>query len=198
MDVFSPAIDELVDSLPAWTARDVPTSELRILLEVLAQLVDDLSGQMEGIYADQSLSTARDEALRSEWARVYGVENEQLPTVTAYLRAYMQARAADDGSAAALERILLTLLQDPANDAIADTGGFLTFPADGSGLHWNADGSGLHFSAEGKVDIDEQPTDSRFVVNVKQSLVFDRAAFARAVDRGRPADTIPATIVEVA
>lgn len=219
LEFFEDAIGQLVENLPAWWATAGP-GELRILLEALAELVDELSEQIEGIYADQALSTARDEALRSEWAPLYGVSREDLPLETENLRAYLQARAQEDGSVASLEGALLAILHNPSNDVgselVFPAAGGLTFPADGSGLtlferarealRFPADGTGLIFPEDGSgliftaatswLEISEATADDRLDVTVRDFLVFDRAAFARAVNRFRFAHMFAPTITE--
>lgn len=116
MDYFDPSLQDLQDTLPDWYAASDPASEMGLLLAALAALADELAAKGETIYADQSLSTATDAALRSEWAPLYGAGNEQLPLDTETLRAYLQARAAEDGTLGGLEEALLALLRRPENN----------------------------------------------------------------------------------
>ncbi len=213
LDYFDDALEDLSAALPSWWAHQDPASELAKLLAALAPFSDAISAAIEGIFADQRLETARDEALRTEWAPLYGAGNEQLPTSTEMLRDYLQQRAAEDGSVQSLENALLALLRRPENDE--DTSPVLdaVFPADGSGLvlfqptierpylAFPADGRGVLLDATfpngiGRLEVTEQFSDHRFVVTVRDFLVFDRPAFARAVDRHRMASQFPATITE--
>lgn len=191
---FPPALELLVDALPTWWATDLPTSEISILLQAFGELADELAVAFEQIYLDQTLETASGSALQSQWAVIYGVSNEQLPPTVDALRGYLQARAADDGSTIALENTLLALLSNPANGTLST--GALTFAIDGSGLTLPADGSGLAFPAAPDLTIIEHLADHLLEVDVKTTLIFDRGAFDRAVNRARPADALY-EIVEV-
>lgn len=93
----------------------------------------------------------------------------------------------------------------------------LVFAADGSGLRFPTDpqtipgeavivadgttpigsGPGLVFATNGFISIIEDFAHFAFTVRVKSYLAFDRAAFARAIERFRPAHLLPARIVEV-
>lgn len=227
MEFFDAALEDLQDNLPQWWAQHDPASELYKLLVALAPFSDELAEAAEGIFADQRLVTARDterdDALRTEWALLFGASNEQLPTETELLREYLRLRAEDDGSRLALEAMLLALLRNPENDAgttltfdaggagltfpadgsglamfeLVPEGGFLTIPVDGSGVEIPADGSGVLIPDTARVEVIEDFADHTFTVNVREILFFDRALFARAVDRGRLASLLPPTIVEV-
>jgi hypothetical protein len=108
----------------------------------------------------------------------------------------------------------LTLFQQTDDTA------FLAFAADGSGLTFKppasplvgqiyvadpADGTtppgppgpGLTFPVSGWVDVIESFTTYTWTVTTKSYLNFDRAAFARAVERLRQAHLLPATITEL-
>lgn len=224
LEFFDDAINQLADALPAWWAKDRPDSELAKILAAIAEQIDALSVEIEGIYADQSLVTARDPALRREWAPLYGAGAEQLPIDTETLRAYLRARAEEDNTIGSLEEALLTLLRNPANDDGVELvfpvgGGGLTFPADGSGLPlfratnergylrfppdgtglmFAADGSGLGFPTNSRLEIHEAFSAYRLDVTVRYFLVFDRPAFARAVNRFRQPHMVPPTITETA
>lgn len=218
MEFFSPTRETLDDSLPQWWKHRDPNSELYKLLQVLSEQVDDLGVLMESTYADTSLATAGDDALREEWALVYGVSNEQAPIVsTEQLRDYLQALAAFDGSRTSLENMLLALLRNPANDSPGATVSTdTTFPADGSGLTlfqnptagelgylaFPVDGSGLGldttFPTSGRLEVIERFADQRVDVFVRSYLAFDRGAFARAVARARQSHLNASTITETA
>lgn len=224
LTLFGESIEDLRDALPQWWATAEAGSELALQLGVLAELIDELSAEAEGIYADMSMATARADALREEWALLYGAASEQLPPTAEALRAYLQARAGEDGTIRSLERALLALLATEVNN----TGTPLHFPSDGSGLHFPSDGSGigplyqysfaganalrfpddgsglqfpehagaLEFPTGGRVEIHDHPSDNTLEVDVRSFLAFDRAAFARAVERHRPADYLPPVIRE--
>lgn len=194
MDFYDQALEPLRETLPAWWDRDRSTSELTRLLTAFAELVDALAAAVEGIYADQALTTSRDEALRREWAVLYGAGSEQLPTNTETLRAYLTARAAEDGSIASLEETLLSLTRNPANTTVER--GYLIFPAAGTGLLFPADGSAIFFPTAGRLEITEVFASYRLDVTVRTTLVFDRALFARAVARFRQAHMVASTITE--
>jgi hypothetical protein len=202
-------------ALPHWWQKDNPASQLAIVLAAVAALADELAAEGEGIFADMSLATARDAALRSEWAPLYGAGAEQQPMNTEQLRQYLQARTAEDGSVASLENTLLALLRNDLNDGADPLTLDATFPADGSGLTlsttpglapergylvFGVDGSGITlnttFPERGRVEIVERFTDSRVDVNVRSWLAFDRPAFARAVERFRQAHLYPSIITE--
>jgi hypothetical protein len=222
LEFFDDALGQLQDALPQWMAKDRAGSELALFLQMLAENVDALSSELEGVHADQALETSRDEALRTEWAPLYGISREDLPLDTEVLRAYLQARASEDGSVGSLEEALLALLRRPENDTgtelVFPAGGagltfpadgsgltmfehtqersYLRFPADGSGLVFPADGSGLVFPTSSRLEITEDFADSRLDVTVRNYLVFDRPAFARAVARFRQAHQVAPTITE--
>lgn len=197
MDFFTETREALDDALPSWWAHRDPDSELSILLAILAENGDELAVEVEGIYADMSLGTARVDALQREWALLYGAEREQLPPTVDALRAYLQARSLEDGSTTQMKVTLLTLLLIGENL----TGTPIQFPLDGSGLMFPLDGSGI-----GPLDETQNPdewlridntTDPTFVtVYVLETLTFDREAFARAVERYRQASQLPSVIVE--
>ena len=214
MDFFADTRPELDDALPHWWKHRDPSSELWKVLEALGQLADELAEDMEGVYGDLSLASARDDALREEWAVIWGLGSEQAPGMTTEaLRATLQALAAYDGSAQSLESVLIAFTHGGLNDAAPSTTLDATFPADGSGLPlWQAtpdrgylffaaDGSGLGLdatfpTANGRVEVIERFTDSRIDVNVRNFLIFDRNVFARLVDRLRPAHLNPSVITE--
>lgn len=225
---FTDALDLLTESLPHWWALDDTTSEVAILAGVVAELMDELAAELETVHADQSLATATQAGLQAEWALIYGAGQEQLPPTIDALRAYLQARAAEDGSTDRLRDTLLALLDTAANEY-----GPLEFPADGSGLAFPPDGSGLgpfgsvdpaattpvqfpvsgaglRFPIDGtglgplatdpddeRIKIVVDPDGEFFTVYVRETLTFDRAAFARAVGRYRPASMTSPVITEV-
>lgn len=215
LEYFTDARGQLDDALPQWWANEDPSSELYKLLQALADMSDELAAEFEQIYADQALATASDAALREQWAVLYGAGNEQLPTDTETLRAYLQARASEDGSVASLENTLLTLLRNPQNDVdvpglildatfrsdgtgltlgsqfIPERGGYLVFPPDGTGIVLD-----VAFPVGGRIEIVELPTDNRVDVNVRSVLAFDRDVFARAVARFRLAHNVASVITE--
>lgn len=222
LEYFTDALPRLLAALPDRWAHRTPTSELAILTGVVAGQLDAIAADIETVHADQALATATAEGLLEEWAVLYGAANEELPPTVEALRAYLQARAAEDGTIGSLEETLLALLRTAANDTGTELvfpggGGGLTFPADGSGLplfqatkeraylRFAADGSGLTFPAGGaglifptdwRVQIIESFSDYRLIVKVRDFLVFSRPAFARAVERFRPAHHLPPTITE--
>lgn len=195
LEHFTEAADDLRANLPARWAQEVPGSELSILCDVLGELLDELATAVESVHADQALSTAGAPALLTEWAYIYRADNEQLPPTVDALRAYLQARAAEDGTIDSLENTLLSLLVTADNPGFPGTVG-LRFPADGSGLDFPADGSGLTFPSGGWLAIVDHPSDYFLEVRVLNTLIFDRAAFARAVARFTPAHYFPSTITE--
>lgn len=220
---FEPSLPDLVDALPSWWATQLPGSELAILLQVVGELMDDLAAAADTIAADMALTTATADGLQSEWALLWGLQNEQLPPTRDALQTYIKQRAGDDGSTNALLGILVGILSNPSNAAgtvlTFPASGGLTFPADGSGLvlfetgvapisHlvFPGDGSGLTFPAsggitfpsQGWVEVIQSLSDYTLTVQVKNWLSFDRAAFGRAVQRARPSHFQKPTIVEVA
>lgn len=224
-DFFDPALPDLQEALPTWWAgaRD-PAGELYKWLDATADLVDDLSATFERTYLNTRLATADLEALLFEWGYVYGIRAEEAPLGEDVLRAYIRARASEDGSPESLRRTLLAILQVPPNTAgtvltfdpggagltfpaggsgltmygsIDDGAGALTFPVDGTGLAFPSNGSGVTFPTDvvGWLLIEEFPT--FFRVTVKDWLTFNRAAFLRAMVRHRPSHTLPPVLVEV-
>lgn len=109
----------------------------------------------------------------------------------------------------------LTLYQFAANDPPSTMTG-LQFPAGGGGLIFPIDpgavasdntiiddgtipigaGPGLTFASNKFVQIQPSPSTYRMTVKVQSWLAFDRAAFARAVERFQAADWLPALVVE--
>ncbi len=173
MEFFEPTLPDLQDRLPSWWSQD-PVSELGLHLGVFAALTDELAARAEAVYRNTRLATASDEAVREEWAYVYGVQNEQLPSTVEQLRAFISARAAEDGSLPSLITTLLTLIATPINLVgtvlLFDAGGAgLTFPVSGTGigplfqnppparpnLFFPIDGSGIAFPRGG----DDFPAD---------------------------------------
>lgn len=194
MDFFDTLRATLDDSLPSWWAHRDATSELSIMLQVFADMADELAAQVEAIYADQALSTATEQGLATEWASLYGAEQEQLSPTVNVLRSYLQARAREDGSVESLQATLLAILDNGFN-VFKPTTGYVTFPADGSGLVFPSDGTGIKFPAT-DLSIVEHPATRTWEVRVNHLLVFDRPAFQRAVDRFRLAHLTAATITE--
>ncbi len=215
---FEPLQASIKDGLPSWWAANDPASEMAKFIAVAAELADDLSTEIEGIHVDQSIASARQPALQSEWAALYDASNEQLPDTAAALREYLLARAAEDGSLNGLEDTLLALLRIPAND-VGHELRFgtdlepLTFPAVGAAqlrlfqdttertnLAFPITGLPLPlpqtFPQRGRLEITERAADHRYEVSVRDFLVFDRPAFARAVHRFRLAHLLPPTITE--
>lgn len=195
---YGSARDELDAALPRWWAQRRPGSILDQVLEVLTGLADDLGLSLDQIHSDQFMATASQDALRTEWGPLFGADSEDLDDNAGNLRAYLQELSSDDGSTDALIRALVRLLSTPTNLATGDPSLLgLEFPADGSGLEFPADGSGLLFPADGWIAVIEHFASYTMTVQVKGSLVFDRDAFARAVERHRQAHTLPATIEEI-
>lgn len=192
--IFESALTDFKASLPGFWA--VEQGEAAIVLTALAEALDGLAEATEGIYADMSLATARQDALLAEWAVLYGASSEQLPPTVDQLRGYLQERAGEDGTVESLEAALLALLADPANGVNPGPTG-LRFPIDGSGLEFPADATGITFPSGGWLEVHDHPDDYTLTVLVLTSLTFDRAAFARAVERHRPAHYLPPTITEV-
>lgn len=220
--LYEDALDVLQDNLPDWWAKDGP-GVLYAILVALAGQQDELSGQLETLFANQSRVTATLEALRCEYAYAFGIDYEQLPPTVDALQAYLTEWIGADGSTLSAIRILTSLLKTPANmtgtQLVFDAGGagltfpadgsglvmfqqvqeigFLSFPVDGSGLGFPSDGSGVIFpDVSGWVVITESPSSFTWTVTTKSYLTYDRAAFARAVERLRQAHLLPATIVE--
>lgn len=220
MDFFDGALQDLKDTLPSWYAQ-AETSELHRWLSAIADALDELAAEVESIYADQTLETAEEPALRNEWAILYGAGAEQVLQTPEGLRSYLRARAADDGTLNAAIEVLLGFLSNQPNAggtlltfpldgsglAFAPEAGplwegvngqraYLVFPADGSGLTFPADGSGLAFPSEGWVEVFERASDEGLDVFVRDYLAFDRPAFQRAVKRLNSATGGPPTITE--
>lgn len=193
---FEPALDDLNASLPAWWAQGNPASELAIILGVVAGLVDELAVAVEQIHLDQGIATASEDALIYEWAVLLGAEGEQLPDNQDALRAYLIARAGEDGSLESLFSTLLALLEPTNRDSAVPERDGLHFPTDESGVHFPDDGTGLTFPAQGWLEITEAFAEYRIDVTVLSSLIFDRAVFARAVNRFRQAHMVAPTITE--
>lgn len=221
-EFFDPGAGEIAAGFPAHWQTD--SGELGLIITALGAEYDLLAAVVEQIHADQALSTATADGLAAEWAVLYGAQSEQLPPTVGALRSHLQALAADDGSLGALREALLALLRIPANDegtqlVFPADGSGLIFPADGSGLTmfeateerpelvFPADGSEIAFPAgndgtimfpqAGRVEFVERQSEPRLEVKVREVLVFDRAAFARAVQRARMAHHLPPIVTEV-
>lgn len=225
MDFFDPALGDLQDAVPSgWAGARDPNGELYKWLAALAQLVDELALAVEQDYRNTSIDTADLEALLFEYAWAYGVNAEEAPLGAQALRAYIKARASEDGSPESLRRTLLAILRVPPNTGGTvlifpadgsgltfpadgsgigplyggdlDAAGALTFPTDGSGLLFPADGSGIVFPTDpvGWLLIDEFAT--FFQVTTRDWLAFNRPAFLRAMTRHRPSHTLPPVLIE--
>lgn len=217
--LYEDALAAFQDHLPDWWAADVTTSLLYKILVAAATPTDGLSADLENLHADMTLATATADGLRSEYAYAYGVNNEQLPPTVDGLRLYIQTWAGINGSLLSAVGLLTSLLKTVGNESgtqlIFDAGGAgLTFPANGSGLPmfqqvpevasltFPVDNSGIPIdtvlpNASGWVLITESPSTYTWNVQTKSYLNFDRAAFARAVERLRQAHLLPAVITEV-
>lgn len=196
MSDFASLTEQFADSLPVRWAHRRPGSILHDTVAVLDDLNDELVAALDQIQADGAIATASPEALRTEWAVLYGAGNEQLPADDGTLRDYVQQRAAEDGGEKSLINALLALLRHPENNGVPERDG-LHFPADGAGLHFPADGSGLHFPPRARVQVLDSPETFTLTVQVVAGLVYDHAAFARAVQRHRPGHYNPPIIQEV-
>lgn len=220
---FEAALSDLQDHLPSWWPTSNPTSQMYKLLAGVASVIDQLSNLFEQPYLDEVITTASQTGLFRNFALAWGLQNEQLPTVTSQLAAYIQARAAETGSLQSLINTLTALVNQPVNQGgpvltFPAGGGGLTFPANGSGLImyqytspqlapvFPADGSGLTFPADGSgitlgavAWIDLLPNYSTYTLTVKvlEYLAFDRNAFTRAVNRFQPADWLPSVVQQV-
>lgn len=201
-----------------------PVPVLYALLLAFATAVDQVSADLENLHADMALSNATLNGLVREYAYAYGIDNEQLPPTSTALRQYLQAWAGVDGSTVSIVRLLTTFLSTAINvsgtQLVFDAGGAgitlpsdgsplilyqqttqqsaLNFPVDGSGFSFPSDGSGLLVPVvSGWVVVVESAATYTWTVQVKSYLAFDRAAFARAVERLRQAHLLPATITEI-
>lgn len=195
MDYFEAAIDELRASFPSFWAARTDGSLLAEVLGPVATQVDRVSTALEAVAANARIATADDAALLREHAWLWGVDQETLPCGIGTLRAYLVAMSLDDGSSLAARRVLISLLDTPANRLIQlqATPDLVFPPADP--LYFPLSG-GLVFGTGGWVTIVESGSHN-WEVRVKSTLQFDRPAFARAARRLRPAGENQPTITEV-
>jgi hypothetical protein len=214
-EFFDDALEQLIDALPGWWAKDRATAaSSRILLRRSPSSSTSSPRQLEGIYADQALA---DRPRRGAAHRVGAAVRRQprRPPAGHRGRCAPTCRPAPARTArsAASRRRCWRSARHPEND----TGTELVFPAGGAGLTFPADGSGLtmfepppsaatcaspptapaccspptgpgsSFPTSSRLEITEDFADSSLDVTVRNYLVFDRPAFARAVARFRQA-----------
>lgn len=245
LELYEDSLEVLQEHLPDWWAKEDASSILYAILTAIADQQDDLSEDLEALFADMALVTATLDGLREEYAYAHGIEYEQLPPTVDALREYLRAWIAANGSKESVVQTLVAFLKTPVNLTgtqlvFAADGSGLTFPADGSGLVMfqqtedtaylvfatdgtgitfpppegslvgqinviapsdgstppGATGDGLIFPLSGWVDVVEDFQVYAWTVYTKSYLNFDRAAFARAVERLRQAHLLPATIIE--
>lgn len=174
LEQFQAGLEQLQGNLPHWWATGDPTSNIYNVLVAIGGSYDELSGQVEDLLADAALSTATLDGLDTEWARLYGIGHEELPPALETRRAYIQARAAEDGSRESLITTLLALIATDVNlngDELVfpGGGGGLTLPSTGlimfqllaafrQNLVIPADGSGLAFPPLSLLDFAEDGT----------------------------------------
>lgn len=137
---FEAALADLQNNLPQWWATRDEGGTLYELLVAIGESLDALAWAFEQPYLDQSITTASEEGLLRNFALAWGVESERLPPTAQQLRAYIEARAKEDGSLQSLLTTLTALLETPQNT----TGGAIVkFPAGGGGLTFPTSGAGI-------------------------------------------------------
>lgn len=191
-----PARELLAEALPHWWRHDDDTSVLYHVLSFFAEELDKLAAIAEGIFADQSLETARFDpeaghtALRDEWALLFGAEQEELPLTSATepvkaddLRAYLQKRARENGTVRSLEEALYAFV--PTIPRVAA----LTFPEGGSGIPFKTpEGQDQTFPSPPILVVDDVPARQISVIVADSvATTVDKPAFERAVNRHEPA-----------
>ncbi|HWT94968.1 MAG TPA: hypothetical protein VN238_18370 [Solirubrobacteraceae bacterium] len=177
----------IASALPHWWAHEDPKSELHAFIVMCALFLDELATAAEQIHADQSMQTAGLDALRSEWAVLFGADQEQQLTADA-LRAYLNARAADDGTIASLEEALYAIAEHTPDQERPVPRSVLEFPDDGSGLQLPIT------SPAAAINVVDNVNDHRIEVTVAQGVVFDAGVLERAVERHRPAHYLPGVV----
>jgi hypothetical protein len=140
-DHFPNQLDALLNEVPQHFAGAFdPDGELNRWLSAIAVQIDQLSLAAEDIYADARLATATRDGLVTEWAFVYGLGNEIANLTDDQMRGYIESWIACDGSAQAIQNLLLAIVNlNPVNAG----GPLLTFPGGGGGLTFDAGGAGV-------------------------------------------------------